>query len=125
MSDDAALLARVEELQRELEESKQSVAALRKPTRNLNREFAAPLKPVSPPITEIEETLRRLVAKIAAILQAEKCVFMLLTRKRASWWEASRPSPHDDELKRFHVRATQGYRVRYSARAGRRSSTTR
>lgn len=106
-----ALLARVEELQKELEESKQYIATLERAKRDLEQKLRSLSEPGGEPIpiTEIEETLKRLVRKIADILYAEKCVFMLFD-KESGELVASKPAYGltDEEIKNFRVRATQG-----------------
>ena len=101
---------KIQELQRELDEKKQYVAALEKANKELEQRVRSASEGGEPaPITELEETLRRLVAKIAAILQAEKCVFMLF-EKDTGELAAKRPAFGftDEEIKKLRVRATQG-----------------
>jgi PAS domain S-box-containing protein len=101
---------KIQELQRELDEKKQYVAALEKANKELEQRVRSASEAGEPaPITELEETLRRLVAKIAAILQAEKCVFMLF-EKDTGELAAKRPAFGftDEEIKKLRVRATQG-----------------
>ncbi|HET6456230.1 MAG TPA: ATP-binding protein [Armatimonadota bacterium] len=101
---------KIQELQRELDEKKQYVAALEKANKELEQRIRSASETGEPaPITELEETLRRLVAKIAAILQAEKCVFMLF-EKDTGELAAKRPAFGftDEEIKKLRVRATQG-----------------
>ncbi|MDI6829114.1 MAG: ATP-binding protein [Armatimonadota bacterium] len=106
-----ALLARVEELQKELEESKQYIATLEKAKRELEQKIRSLSEPSGEPIpiTEIEETLKRFVRKTAEILYAEKCVFMLFD-KESGELVATKPAYGltDEEIKAFRVRATQG-----------------
>ena len=61
------------------------------------------------PLTELEETLKRLVYRIAMILQAEKCVFMLYDQRDGAL-QAWKPAIGftDEQVKRFRVPATQG-----------------
>jgi len=110
MSDSEALNKKIEELQRELEEKKQYVIALERANKELEQRVRSASETGEPaPLTELEETLRRLVAKIAAILQAEKCAFMLFN-KESGELIATKPAFGftDEEIKRFRVRATQG-----------------
>ncbi|HUV03669.1 MAG TPA: ATP-binding protein [Armatimonadota bacterium] len=110
MTDFEALNRRVDELQRELEEKKQYVAALEKANKELEQRVRSASETGEPaPITELEETLRRFVATTAAILQAEKCVIMLFDKEQGEL--VSRKPAFgltDEEVKRFRVRATQG-----------------
>jgi len=110
VAENGALLARVEELQRELEDKKQYVAALERANKELEQRVqSASETGESAPITELEETLKRLVVRIASILQAEKCVFLLLDKERGEL-VATKPAfgLTNEEIKRFRVRATQG-----------------
>ncbi|HEX2999990.1 MAG TPA: ATP-binding protein [Armatimonadota bacterium] len=72
---------------------------------------AAPALDASPATSEpeLEETLKRLVTKIAMILQAEKCVF-LLHDKKAGELCAHRPAfgINDDAMDALRVRDDQG-----------------
>jgi len=110
MTDIEELSQKIEELQRELEDKKQYIAALEKANKELEQRVRSASETNEPaPLTELEETLKRLVAKIAAILQAEKCVFMLFDKERGELY-ATKPAFGftDEEIKRFRVRATQG-----------------
>jgi len=110
MTDLEVLNRRVDELQREIEEKKLYIAALEKANKELEQRVRSTSETgETAPITELEETLRRLVAKIAAILQAEKCVFMLFDKERGEL-VSTKPAFGftDEEIKRFRVRATQG-----------------
>ncbi len=110
MVEHEALLAQVEQLRRELEDKTRYIAALEKANKELEQRIRSSSETGEPaPITELEETLKRLVAKIAAILQAEKCVFMLLDKDRGEL-AATRPAYglSDDDIRKFRVRATQG-----------------
>lgn len=100
----------VETLLREVVEKKQYIEALERANKDLEKRVQTSADTGEPtPITELEETLRRLVAKIAAILQAEKCVFMLYDKDTGEL-VATKPAFGftDEEIKRFRVRATQG-----------------
>jgi PAS domain S-box-containing protein len=110
MSEVETLSAKIEELQRELEEKKQYVAALEKANKELDSRVRSASETGDPaPITELEETLRRLVAKIAAILQAEKCAYMIFDKDSGDL-VASKPAFGftDEEVRRLRVKATQG-----------------
>ena len=73
--------ARVNELQTALRERESLLDELRKhaPPRQKQSSSPAPSSDAMPPTSEAElkETLKRLVTKIAMILQAEKCIFLL------------------------------------------------
>lgn len=104
------LKLRVEALEKELEEKNVAVAALERANRQLEekvRDSEVTEGPAS--LTELEETLKRLVFRVAMILQAEKCVFMLFDKDTGEL-QATKPAfgLADDEVRKFHVRATQG-----------------
>lgn len=108
--DEAALLARIEELEKELEEKRIAIAALERANKQLEDKLRASEVAEGPaPLTELEETLKRLVFRVAMILQAEKCVFMLFD-KESGELVAAKPALGltDEEIKKFRVRATQG-----------------
>jgi PAS domain S-box-containing protein len=110
MTEREELSAKLAELQRQVEEKDLQIAALEKTDGVVGRPSLSATEAGGPtPIIELDETLRRLVAKIAAILQAEKCLFMLFD-KESGELAASKPAIGftDLELKRFRVRATQG-----------------
>jgi two-component system phosphate regulon sensor histidine kinase PhoR len=110
MNDYESLIAKTNDLQRELEARAQYIAMLEREKKDLEQRLrSASEGGESSPITELEETLRRMVTRIAAILQAEKCLFMLLDRERGELI-ATPPAFGftDDEIKQFRVRATQG-----------------
>ena len=110
MSEAEELTTQIQDLQRELDEKKQYISALERANKELEQRVRSASETGEPaPITELEETLRRLVAKIAAILQAEKCVFMLF-EKDTGELAAKRPAFGftDEEIKKLRVRATQG-----------------
>lgn len=110
MTDTEGLSAKLEELRQMLEEKELQITALGRANRDMEHRVHSVSDPGEPtPITELDETLRRLVAKIAAILQAEKCVFMLF-EKESGELVATKPAFGftDAEIKRLRVRATQG-----------------
>ena len=83
MSDIATQQKMIDDLQRELEEKKQYVAALERANKELEQRVrSASENRRCPPFNELDETLRRMVARFAAILQAEKCVFMVFDKER-------------------------------------------
>ena len=110
MTEREDLSAKLAELQRQLEEKKLRITALERVNGELGQQsLSATEAGAQTPIIELDETLRRLVAKIAAILQAEKCLFMLFD-KDSGELVASKPAIGftDEELKHLRVRATQG-----------------
>lgn len=97
-------------LQKEIEEKTRYIAALEKANKELEQRIRSSSETGEPaPITELDETLKRFVAKTAAILQAEKCVFMLLDKDKGEL-VATRPAYglSDDDVRKFRIRATQG-----------------
>ncbi|MBK5093938.1 MAG: GAF domain-containing protein, partial [Actinobacteria bacterium] len=110
MTDAEALSKKFEEIRRELEEKKQYITALERANKELEQRVRNASETGEPtPITNVEETLKVLVTKIAAILQAEKCVFMLFDREKGEL-AATKPACGltDEEIKTFRVRATHG-----------------
>ncbi len=104
------LSRQVAELDHQLEEKQQQIRALERVNQELMHRTRAATETTAPtPITELDETLRRLVAKIAAILQAEKCVFMLFD-KATGELVASKPAVgiNEEELRLLRVSATEG-----------------
>ena len=98
-------------LEQQLKEKEVAIGALEKANKRLEEriketeaESAGPT-----PLTELEETLKRLVARISMILQAEKCVFMLYDQDSGEL-QAAKPAIGltDDQIKLFRVPATQG-----------------
>ncbi len=101
---------RLEALEKELEERKVAISALERANKQLEEKVRTSEVTEGPGgLTELEETLKRLVFRIAMILQAEKCVFMLFD-KDSGELVAAKPALglSDDEIKKFRVRATQG-----------------
>jgi two-component system phosphate regulon sensor histidine kinase PhoR len=90
-------------LQTRLTRTQQEVQELR----SKHGEDVAP-QPVTSP-TEFEETLKRLVVRVAMILQAERCCFLLLDRDTG---ELVGTPPafgfEDGQLKNLRVKATEG-----------------
>ncbi len=111
MPSDSEPLKLLEQLKQELDDKARAVEALEQANKRLEQrvhdmeeQTAGPT-----PLTELEETLKRLVTRISMILQAEKCVFMLFDHESGELI-ASKPAVGltDEEIKRFHVRATEG-----------------
>ncbi len=97
-------------LQKEIEEKTRYITALEKANKELEQRIRSSSEAGEPaPITELDETLKRFVAKTAAILQAEKCVFMLLDKDKGEL-VATRPAYglSDDDVRKFRIRATDG-----------------
>ena len=98
MDDFDALRRRNEQLERDLTAAKQKMA-------DLERSRATAVgEDINVPISEFEETLRRLVQRTAMIVQAEKCVIMVVDREtgdlvaRSPAWGMS-----DEEVQKFRV----------------------
>jgi two-component system phosphate regulon sensor histidine kinase PhoR len=89
------------------------LSRLQKENQELRRRLDEAANTAAPqPVTsasEFDETLRRLVARVAMIVQAEKCVFLLLNREDGHLY-AMPPAFgfKDEELHRFKVRSTEG-----------------
>src|SRR5689334_20921276 len=69
-----ALRARLAQLEQQLAAKNQEIAQLQKSAR------ASEVAETPVAISEFEDTLKRLVQRIAMILQAEKCVIMVLDK---------------------------------------------
>ncbi len=101
---------KAETLEHELRDKSVAITALEQANKRLEdriKELDAESGPT--PLTELEETLKRLVARISMILQAEKCVFMLFDGD-AGELVAAKPAVGltDEQIKTFRVRATEG-----------------
>lgn len=97
-------------LEQELQRLKQRVAELEKElsTERAERSFIETTTPMAPS-PDLEQTLGRLVKRIAMILQAEKCVFMLHDPESGELVaRAPAVGLTEDQVKLFRVRATQG-----------------
>ncbi len=98
MEDTDALQQRIKQLTDELATAKQKIADLER------AKSAAVGDEINVPISEFEETLRRLVQRTAMIVQAEKCVIMVRDREtgdlvaRSPAW-----GMHEDEVQKFRV----------------------
>src|SRR5947207_1568554 len=75
MDDKEALVRRNEQLEADLTATKQKLAELER------ARATAVGDEINVPISEFEETLRRLVQRTAMIVQAEKCVIMVRDRE--------------------------------------------
>ena len=105
------LQARIRELEKLLEEKLLSVASLEQANKRLEsrvKELEAHTTGPTP-LTELEETLKRLVMRISMILQAEKCVFMLHDQDNDEL-QAAMPAYGipADQVQRFKVPVGEG-----------------
>jgi two-component system phosphate regulon sensor histidine kinase PhoR len=110
-SDAALLRERLDKLEAELRERNQYVNRLEKANRDMEqrlREAGETSQPTAE-LDELEEALKRLVARIAMILQAEKCVFMVHDPDDDLLF-AEKPAlgVSDEDLKQLKVRVNQG-----------------
>ncbi|MCL5105083.1 MAG: ATP-binding protein [Armatimonadetes bacterium] len=110
-ADEQAVKARLEELEKQLAEREVAIGALEQANKRLeDRVKETEASSSGPtPLTELEETLKRLVMRIAMMAQAEKCVFMLYDADSGEL-QAAKPAfgLTDDLIKLFRVPATQG-----------------
>ncbi len=101
----------LEELERRLREKEVAVSALEQANKRLEDKVKEYESQSTGPtqLTELEETLKRLVYRIAMILQAEKCVFMLYDQDSGEL-QAAKPALNltDEQVKLLRVSATQG-----------------
>jgi two-component system phosphate regulon sensor histidine kinase PhoR len=108
MDDKTCLQQQIEQLQKELSEARKELLAARQKIDEMERDKAGAVPEVvgdpAVPITEFEETLKRLVQRIAMILQAEKCVIMIRDRDSEDLIARSPAfGISDDEVKQFRV----------------------
>jgi len=107
----ADLRETIERLQKELKEKDIAITALEQANRRLEDRLkeaeARAAGPTTP--TEVEETLKKMVYRIASMLQAEKCVFMLYDEETGEL-QATKPAIGltDEEIRLFRVPATAG-----------------
>jgi PAS domain S-box-containing protein len=108
--DIGALRAENEQLRANLERANRHAQELEDKFSSLQANKAAPESSIeATPLDEMEMTLRRLVQRIAMILQAEKTVWMLYERESGEL--VAMPPAYgvdEDSLNDFRVRATQG-----------------
>ena len=106
-----SLRATIEQLERHLNEKDMAVSALEQANKRLeDRMKELETQTAGPaPLTEVEETLSRLVTKIRNMMQADKCVFMLYDGDSGEL-QAVKPAAGltDTEVKQFRVSATNG-----------------
>lgn len=109
--DQRSLLAVVEDLKRQLQEKSVALSALEQANRRLEERLKATETATAgpTPLTELEETLKRLVMRISMILQAEKCVFMLYDQE-AGELQAAKPALGfvDEQIRVFHQLTDKG-----------------
>lgn len=108
--DRAALLARVAGLQQELAQKSLECAARVQEVARLQQGLRASESPEAPvSIAEFEDTLRRLVQRVAMILQAEKCSILIHDRDNGEL-VARGPAYgiSDADLKLLRIRLTEG-----------------
>ncbi len=103
--------ATIDNLQNRVKEKDVAIAALEQANKRLEERLreAEAEGGGAAPLTELEETLKRLVTRISMILQAEKCVFMLYD-KDSGELHAAKPAVglDDEQVSLFRVPATQG-----------------
>lgn len=108
MDDKACLQQQLEQLEKELSEARKELLSARQKIDEMERDKAGAVPEVvgdpAVPITEFEETLKRLVQRIAMILQAEKCVIMIRDRDSEDLIARSPAfGITEDEVKQFRV----------------------
>jgi two-component system phosphate regulon sensor histidine kinase PhoR len=102
-SDIASLQARVQELERELAEKRSEIVRLQQGIQ------ASEVTEGQISISEFEETLKRLVQRVAMILQAEKCVIMILDKETGELVaRAPAYGISANDLKMLRVKVNQG-----------------
>lgn len=106
-----SLQSTIEDLQRQINEKNVAIAALEQANKRLeDRVKESEAQGTGPTeYAELEEMLKRLVTRISAILQAEKCVFMLYDEDTGEL-QASKPALGltDEQIRQFRVSATHG-----------------
>jgi len=104
------LQQRIAALEKDLEDKKAAISHLERANRELEQKLKAfESDTATTPLSELEATLKRLVAKIGMIVQAEKVVFMLFKPETGEL--VATPPAHgltDEQIRAFRVRATQG-----------------
>ncbi|HAH86532.1 MAG TPA: hypothetical protein DCL60_04075, partial [Armatimonadetes bacterium] len=110
MSNNIELREQLQKLQGRIEEKDRYIISLEKSVRELEQRLKNTPEAKAPaPIMELEETLKRLVSRIAAILQAEKCVFMLHDKEQGAL-VATKPALglSDEEIEALKVPVDAG-----------------
>jgi two-component system phosphate regulon sensor histidine kinase PhoR len=110
-SDVTTLQETIERLRKEIREKDLAIAALEQASRRMEDRLKEAESRAAGPTTptEVEETLKKMVYRIASMLQAEKCVFMLYDEEMGEL-QATKPAIGltDEEIKVFRVPATAG-----------------
>lgn len=110
-ADIRSLQTQIEKLEKLLSEKDTAVSALEQANRHLKERIKEmeghSTGPV--PLTELEETLKRLMTRISMILQAEKCLFMIHDQEENAL-QATKPSIGftDEQLKQFRLSVNEG-----------------
>ncbi|MDO8589030.1 MAG: ATP-binding protein [Armatimonadota bacterium] len=118
MKQDVDLSSKIAALETELEEKRNVIGILERANKDMELKMAeldqrmksaSEMVETAPQLSEIEETLTYIVGRIAKMLQAEKCVFMLFDKETGEL-VANKPAVGmtDEQLRSFRVRATQG-----------------
>ncbi len=109
--DVTSLQTTIEDLKRQIQEKDIAISALEQANRKLEERIKEAEARAGGPTTpnEVEETLKRIIYRIASLLQAEKCVFMLYDEDSGEL-QATKPAIGltDEEIRLFRVPATQG-----------------
>ena len=108
--DQEALQHRITELEQRIATLEQQLAEKNQEIANLQRGLKASEVVEAPvAITEFEDTLKRLVQRIAMILQAEKCVIQILDKETGELvGRAPAFGISDNDLKLLRVKITEG-----------------
>ncbi|MGC8668432.1 MAG: ATP-binding protein [Chthonomonadales bacterium] len=108
--DQEALQHRITELEQRIASLEQQLAEKNQEIANLQRGLKASEVVEAPvAITEFEDTLKRLVQRIAMILQAEKCVIQILDKETGELvGRAPAFGISDNDLKLLRVKITEG-----------------
>jgi two-component system phosphate regulon sensor histidine kinase PhoR len=105
--DAAALRQEIEELSKKLQDAESTIASLRQRSQGASR-AASEVEDIAP-ISELDSTLRRLVQRIAMILQAEKVLMMFYDRETGELMGIPPAFGIDEDLLGLvRLRATQG-----------------
>ena len=112
MNDESALLQQqIAALEKELEERKKYIGVLEKGYKEIEEKLrnASAVEEAPTSLSDVEETLRKFVGKVAMMLQAEKAVLMVYDTESGDLI-ARKPAYGltEDQLKLFRVRATDG-----------------
>lgn len=104
------LRARIQQLERELASRNQEITRLQQEIARLQRGIKASEVAAEPiGLSEFEDTLRRLVQRVAMILQAEKCVILILDKEEGELVaRAPAYGIHDADLAQFRVNMNEG-----------------